>query len=112
MHYDIDYSGLKGQAKIDKALQDTKDWLGEDKLNKIIEIVKGDMYTLSQFRLALSFAGVKGYPVCALYIHIWGQEKFDEEYTKELDEDKQEVELVDTTDPTMPMGPNGNRRVD
>lgn len=71
-HYDIDYSGLDPIAKHEKALQDIVDYMGRDKFDRLVESLrKGEQLTLQHFRLVMSFAGVQGYPVKALYNHIW-----------------------------------------
>ena len=66
-HYTVNYEGLDKVTKHNKAIQDIKDYLGEDRFNQITELVRKDSYTLDQFRMAVSFAGVQGYPAKAWY---------------------------------------------
>lgn len=48
----------------DKAYADAKEWLGEDKLALVERaILSGHIETMEQLRLALSFAGLTGFPV-------------------------------------------------
>lgn len=76
MHYDICYSHLDHDpiAKHNKAIQDIKDYLGEDRFNKLTQCVQNEpeQYTFDQFRLAVSFAGIQGYPVRAWYNYVYG----------------------------------------
>lgn len=71
-HYDIDYSGLTPQAKYEKAIHDIKDYMGEERYNKVVGLYKEIRpISLEVFRLQMSFAGVQGYPVVAMYDEIW-----------------------------------------
>lgn len=70
-HYEVDYSELSGEAKDAKALQDIKDFIGEDKFNKITEENRNETYTFRQFEIGVSFGGISGYPVKAWFKHIW-----------------------------------------
>lgn len=47
-----------------KAYADAKEWLGEEKLLLVERaILSGQIETMGQLRLALSFAGLSGFPV-------------------------------------------------
>ncbi len=39
-HYDVDYSKLTPQAKYNKAIADIKDYMGEERYNKVIGLFK------------------------------------------------------------------------
>ncbi len=71
-HYDVDYSKLTPQAKYNKAIADIKDYMGEERYNKVIGLFKQmQPIPLEKFHLQMSFAGVQGYPVVAMYDEIW-----------------------------------------
>lgn len=71
-HYNIDYSLLEGDAKRAKALEDIKEFWGEERFNRIVEALKAnEAVTLTRLGLILSFGGVEGYPVKALHEHVW-----------------------------------------
>jgi len=73
VHYTIDYAGMSPQDAHTKAIQDIKDYMGEER------------YTIMTKRLRLEsppgvgafmhiyapFAGVQGYPARAWYDEIW-----------------------------------------
>lgn len=69
-HYNIDYTELEGKAKRAKALADMRDWLGP-RFDTITTILRDEpnAANLEWLRMALSFAGVQGYPVEAY--HEW-----------------------------------------
>lgn len=73
-HYDISYEGLDPIAKHNKAIQDIKDYLGNDRFDIVTESAKNmdPPMTLNEFTVAMSFAGVQGYPVKAWYNYIYG----------------------------------------
>jgi hypothetical protein len=66
-HYNVDYSGMDEVAKHNKAIEDIKEYMGEERFTKLTALLKEDSYTLSQFEMAVSFAGVQGYPAKAWY---------------------------------------------
>lgn len=72
-HYTINYEGLSEIEKHNKAIQDIKDYLGEAKFDEVTAIVKNSPkpYNLEQFLLAVSFAGIQGYPAKAWYNHCY-----------------------------------------
>lgn len=75
-HYTVDYSNLNNDpiAKHNKAIQDIKEYLGDERFKRITDCMRTDCpnMTLEQFTMAASFAGVQGYPVKAWYNYIFG----------------------------------------
>ena len=71
MHNTIDYS--KSPAPQFDAVQDVKDWLGEERYAKLIDAGIGRETNCGRFALYCSFAGIKGFPVKAWYEHFHGQ---------------------------------------
>lgn len=73
-HYTMSYAGLTDEVKSAKALQDIKDYLGEDKFEEVSETMRNEMIPYEQFVMAMSImAGIQGYPVQAWYEHVYGQ---------------------------------------
>lgn len=71
-HYDINYGNKAGADKQTAALNDIRDWWGEERYNKVVGLFKElAAPTRELFALQMSFAGVQGYPVTALYDHLW-----------------------------------------
>lgn len=72
-HYNVSYEGLSDIEKHNKAIQDIKDYLGEEKFEQLTKQCKEEYpdLTLEQFRMSVSFAGVQGYPVKAWYNYIY-----------------------------------------
>lgn len=71
-HYDVDYSALTPQEKFNKAIADIKDYMGEERYAKVVSLFKlHPPIALEVFHLQMSFAGVQGYPVVAMYDEIW-----------------------------------------
>ena len=78
MHYDIDYSAIENaDEKRAKAVADITEFIGEKAIAKIADYVKdceeSDPISLDEFKIAVSFAGVTGYPVIALYEQLTGR---------------------------------------
>jgi hypothetical protein len=72
MHYDIDYSGLSEIEKHNKAIQDTKDYFGEEKFEKLVDTLKqSEPPGMEIFAMMMDLGGVRGYPVKAMYNHVW-----------------------------------------
>jgi len=71
MHYNVDYAGLTGSAKADKAIEDIKNYLGAQRFNKLDKEFKLFMRTddkkldFNYFRNMLNIGGISGYPVQA-----------------------------------------------
>lgn len=67
-HYNVDYSSLSGTRKRWKALLDTRDYTGRERYAKLRDIMRTNPEpNLDYWHMALSFAGIQGYPVKALY---------------------------------------------
>ncbi len=75
MHYTRDYTN--SPAKAFDAVQDSKDWLGERWETVLIVLRRAN--TQEQFRLMCDIAGIRGYPVVALYEHIHGEGSWKDE---------------------------------
>jgi hypothetical protein len=71
MHYEMDYSGFGGDEKREAAVQDIKDYIGDRYdtwLAAIQHFVKEQgVPSFDKFAIVLSFSGIGGYPVRALY---------------------------------------------
>ena len=62
-HYNVDYSGLTGQAKQDKAIEDVKGYLGTKQFVKVCNDPLVKTLTKEQFMFQCSmFVGISGYP--------------------------------------------------
>ena len=73
MSYEINYSNLTGRAKRQKALDDCKSYLGEERYNKIMaaletQLTQGGPQAKREFMLmSLAFlVGIQGYPAEAM----------------------------------------------
>jgi len=64
-HYTVSYAGLTNKARDDKAIQDTKDYLG-DRFSIIEEALQDSERSLASCETLMGFAGVSGTPVHAL----------------------------------------------
>lgn len=66
-HYTVDYTVLKDETqKQNEAMKDIKSYLGDrfENLNTLLlEYVRDYGMTKDDFRSALAFAGIQGYPV-------------------------------------------------
>lgn len=71
MSYTINYEGLDPIAKHNKAICDIKDYLGEDRFAHLVNLFREHPYTLEQFQLAASFAGIQGYPAKAWFNYCY-----------------------------------------
>lgn len=74
MGFIIEYSGQDTAEDREKALEDTRDWLGAERFEKITAELKREYPNLGpgQFSLMVSIAGVSGYPVRVWFDHIYG----------------------------------------
>ena len=72
-HYDVDYTSLEGDAKRDAALQDIRDYLGDERYQVVCDRLRElpKPMTLDVLSLTLMMTGVQGYPVQALRETIW-----------------------------------------
>jgi hypothetical protein len=64
-HYTMNYSTLTPQEKYNKAIEDSKEWLGP-RFDAVLKCISG-FTEYEAAELALSFAGIQGYPCKALY---------------------------------------------
>jgi len=79
-HYDISYPNLAPDAKRAQAIQDIKDYIGEEKYNKLTETIHQDFQLplgIGEFRMALLMTGIQGYPVIAWHEVLWPGENGD-----------------------------------
>jgi hypothetical protein len=68
MKREIDYAHLSGDAKREKAVQDCKDYVGDDRVFKDLVTYVSGCDNLSQVHNALSmFLGIEGYPATAMW---------------------------------------------
>ena len=65
MGYTVNYSNLEGDAKYAAALNDCQQYLG-DKYDTVIKFLREECKSDAQRTLALSFAGITGYPATVL----------------------------------------------
>lgn len=79
-HYDVDYSKLQEPEKSNKALADIKDYVGEERFNKITEALRAELRggtqeprSWDQFKLVMSFAGIQGFPCQPMYVWVYGE---------------------------------------
>jgi len=66
MGYEVNYYNLNGQDKRDKAILDIKDYIGKRRFG-IVGAIAMEAHTYMELSFQLSFAGVQGYPVVALW---------------------------------------------
>ncbi len=70
-HYEIDYSELVGQDKINKALKDSREWLGDKNYHIVVSILKtAGKANHNLLRLGLAMRGIQGYPADAMIDHF------------------------------------------
>jgi hypothetical protein len=69
MKHSIDYASLSGSKKIEKAIEDTKWFLGEQLFDNLIAVLKegNEPPTAEQVAFVCSMVGVQGYPAQAIY---------------------------------------------
>lgn len=65
-HYDIKYDTSDRDAADAKAIQDVEEWLGDRFEEVMKKMSEADGATPREVRLAMSFAGIQGYPVGAV----------------------------------------------
>jgi len=79
-HYDISYPNLAPDAKLAQAIQDIKDYIGDDRYNKLTDLIHQSYQlplSIGEFRMALSMSGIQGYPVLAWHEVLWPGEDGD-----------------------------------
>lgn len=75
MHYEIDYAELSPAEKQEKAIADTKDFLGAERFDKLTGEFKLYGYIeFEKFAFLCSITGVQGFPVKAWYKHIYDKD--------------------------------------
>ena len=75
-HYNVDYGQMTDTEKHEKAIADCKEYLGESGFNQICDrIKKYPDLTPNELHLALSFVGIQGYPVTAIFNHCFPENK-------------------------------------
>lgn len=71
MHYTINYNQHLLKDRLTAALNDGKEYLGEDKYQGLLKAAVADpSITFEQFRFAMSFAGIEGLPVRAIWHEV------------------------------------------
>ena len=71
MSYIIHYSGTKEQKMV-KALDDARDYLGQETFNKVVKTMglmlqeEGVRFFVKRYAFVLSFAGIQGAPARAI----------------------------------------------
>ena len=71
-HYDINYGNKSAADKQAAALADIRSFWGNERYEKVVGLFRQMAApTRDVFALQMSFAGVQGYPVTALYEHLW-----------------------------------------
>jgi hypothetical protein len=64
--YEIKYDTTDEQKAKDKAIQDCKDWLGEENFAKLIKAFERDIASVpsprQEIKLGLMMIGIQGYP--------------------------------------------------
>jgi hypothetical protein len=75
MSYEIKYKETDSVETQDKAIQDCKDWLGEDQFNKVVGILRtrDEKVNQNMMLLALSFQGIQGYPAEVMLERYWAK---------------------------------------
>ena len=74
-HYTMNYESMTPVEKHNAAIVDCVNYLGESRFNQICDHIKEypDM-TLDELHFVLSFVGIQGYPVTAIYNHCFPAE--------------------------------------
>ena len=77
MHYNTSYKDLPLAEKDAKALQDLRDYLGEERFADLTSRIKSVETPVSykEFVMLMSLAGVEGYPVKAYYKFLYPNEE-------------------------------------
>jgi len=73
-HYTIDYEGLTPQEAYNKSIENIKEYLGEERFDKITAGFRHDCpggLSLEQFEFYLCLVGVSGFPVRAWHDHVF-----------------------------------------
>lgn len=71
MHYTINYQQSLLKDRLTAALNDVREYLGEDKYQGLLKAAVAEpSLTFKQFAFAMSFAGIEGLPVRAVWHEI------------------------------------------
>ena len=74
-HYIRRYTGLEGDERRSRALDDVRDYLGHARFEELTGMFRRDYPDVPcpavKFALLVSLAGVQGYPATAWREHIW-----------------------------------------
>lgn len=75
MHYDRHYLGGHTPENDKQAIKDAKEYWGRDarRIEKVLKSEEAKAWTQRDWEIALSFSGVQGFPVVALYEHYTGK---------------------------------------
>lgn len=74
MHYTIDYTSLEPLEAHKKALEDIKEYMGDEKFVQLTEEFRKfpqEQMPIDRFAMFVDVAGVRGYPVKAWYNHVY-----------------------------------------
>ena len=78
-HYTVDYGNTPEPEKRARAIEDIRRWFDDDERFARVEAslrqYLAEGATLEHFRLALSFAGVRGYPVQAWFDQLTSEQQ-------------------------------------
>jgi len=71
MHYEVKYDLSNLQVAVDKAIEDTKEFLGDEQFNEVVKVLQGAFeahpgITRSNLVMSLSLTGVQGFPAQAM----------------------------------------------
>lgn len=75
MHTDVDYTHLPEGAKAAKALEDIKNWLGDNFEKVEATFLNEGHIPFDAFTVYCAFAGIQGYPVRVWYESLFGKQE-------------------------------------
>ena len=73
MHTIVNYGLLTGKEKRDTAVKDIKEFWGQKKFDYVLIELKRKKLSWLHFSNIVSISGVSGYPLEALYEHVYGE---------------------------------------
>lgn len=76
MGYTRNYSVIEPEKQADSAIEDVKDWMGEEDFAKMVANLRGDHGIMPRHwaYMSLMMAGVQGYPATAMVERYWKAE--------------------------------------
>jgi len=78
-HYTESYANLSMEEADAKAMKDIADFRGQEWVDKMtVKFREGPQYKIGEFRMALSFGGIQGYPCYAWFRKIWPEASTEE----------------------------------